>query len=62
LLVFTTLGIPNIVKSSQVNFICIALNPNTVSKGFTGQIIMGQGIYDTPLALAPLRARNDSLI
>jgi len=26
----------------QFNFICIALNHKTVSKGFTGQIIMGQ--------------------
>jgi len=29
-------------NSIQFNCICIALNHKTVSKGFTGQIIMGQ--------------------
>jgi len=29
-------------KSNQINCICIALNHKTVSKGFTGQIVMGQ--------------------
>jgi len=29
-------------NSIQFNFICIALNHETVSKGITGQIIMGQ--------------------
>jgi len=27
------------MPTSQANFICLALNHNTVSKGFTGQVI-----------------------
>jgi len=49
--------ITELCKDEEVKYKCYDIQVKSilfitiVSKGFTGQIIMGQVIYDTPLAL-----------
>jgi len=49
--VLENVGMGNIVKSHQVNFICIALNPSSSLKGLYRSYDYGSCDYDTPLAL-----------